>query len=303
MTEDDFTPSLILSFLSGNRHRWVRHRVCPECHCPHIYEERKFNPHDEGYVNAEFVGGRIIQPIDHIIAKITLEDTFTVIDIDGMEINFEVTFGSTPTINGKRLNVDWDDEITSGLREGHRIELDFLRNNETSQSKYTVEGIILKCDHCELIQPKNQPVLSHEFWQAMVENGAPEFYLRPFDNIIAEYEESNISYTNLFRNYDAHPWECQIDYEPEHVLRDFMHILYDQVRTKAMEIENEKRRALDEAFSKWRMDLPHQVNKWRQTLGLDSLDLHLINLYLFEEESDFYLNQEDRKELLKECGQ
>ena len=103
MTEDDFTPSLILSFLSGKRHRWVSHRVCSECNCPHIYEERKFNPHHEGHENGEFIGGRIIQPIDHVIAKITLEDTFSSIEIDGVEINLEVTFETMKPLNRHTL--------------------------------------------------------------------------------------------------------------------------------------------------------------------------------------------------------
>ena len=303
MSDDWFSPSLILSFLSGRRHYRVAHRVCTECDCPHIYQERKFSQRMVGQDNAEFVGGRIIQPLDNVIAKITLESTIHRFEIDGNEVNLEVNLDSSSTVNGMRLNVDWgDDDILSELREGHRIELDYVQDDELSQWSYITEGNILKCGDCGVNQPEQQPALSLEFWQTMIENGAPVFYLRPLNEIIAEYEESDLSYTDLFRKYDAHPWECEIDYQPEHVLRNFMHILYDQVRTKAMEIDSERRRAYEEAFSKWKSDLPNHIDAWKEALGLEALDLHLINLYMFEEESDFQLNQAERKELLLECG-
>ena len=300
MSDDWFSPSFILSFLSGKRHYRIAHRVCTECDCPHIYQDMKFSQDLVGQDNAEFMGGRIIQSIDNVIGKITLRSTIHRFEIDGNEVNLELNLDSSSTVNGERLNVDWSEDIIPGLKEGYKIELDYVQNDELSQWSYTAEGYSLKCDHCGSIQPEQQPPLSLEFWQTMVENGAPKFYLRPVNEIVAEYEESDLSYTDLFRKYDAHPWECEIDYQPEFELRNFMHILYDQVRTKAMEINEKRRRAYEKAFSMWKSELPNRLDAWRQSLGFETLDIHLINLYLFEEESDFHLKQEERKDLLME---
>ena len=111
-----------------------------------------------------------------------------------------------------------------------------------------VKGKWIKGDCGE--QPKKQGVLTKGQWQFFVDKGAPEFYLKDIGEIAAEAVENNLSCTNIFRKYKAHPYEAAMPSEADrdsqifggrNSLRDTCFILYDQVRDKIGTLQDLKR--------------------------------------------------------------
>lgn len=296
-----FTPEFILANFEGDYQHPVRHRVCAECNCKQIFLEHQFEPSGIKSNYGDFMGGRIIQPVEFVIGKITLESTINRWEFQGKVIEYEINFNDQPTVNGKRLRVDWEEEITSGLREGHRVDLDFRLNGEMMTISFLSLGESLVCGDCKKIQPENQPPLSQEFWNQIVEKGAPRFYKKNLKEIRAEMEENNWNYRDIFSHHDADPWECELECEDEENLRNIMHILYDQVRVISFELKEERDKIFRANFNHWRKQLPIKINAWRISLKLSVIDIHFINLYLFENESEFKLKQDERKKLLSDC--
>ena len=226
-SELSFTPEFILANFEGNYPHPVGNGVCAECNCHQIFQEHQFEPSDTIANYGEFIGGRIIQSVECVIGKINLENTISRMEIKGEVIEYEIAFGNRPSINGKRLRVDWEHGITSGLREGHRIDLDFISDGEIMTISFLSLGKSLVCGDCKKIQPEKQPPLSQKFWN-----------------------EDKIFRAN---------------------------------------------------FNHWRKQLPIKINAWRISLKLSVIDIHFINLYLFENESEFKLKQDERKKLLSDC--
>ena len=303
MSDNDlsFTPEFILANFEGNYPRPVRHRVCAECNCKQIFQKHQFETSDIIANYGDFIGGRIIQPVDFVIGKITLESTISRLEIQGEVIEYEMSFSSQPSINGKRLRVDWEHGITSGLREGHRIDLDFISDGEIMTISFLSLGKSLVCGDCKKIQPEKQPPLSQKFWNEIVEMGAPKFYKKNLEEIRAEMEKNDWNYGDIFSHHDAHPWQCELECEDEQDLREIMHILYDQVRDVSLKLREEKDKIFRAKFNHWRKQLPTKINAWRISLQLGMIDIHFINLYLFENESEFKLKQDERKKLLSDC--
>jgi len=240
----------------------------------------------------KFLNGRIFQPVNHLIGEISLKESIfrTTHDTDGF-----VRF-SKGEEGHKKIVVEWVNGITSILCVNHTIELDYRFEQSKNTIQYKVSEKALWCSDCGKKQPEKQPILPIGFWEDVVNKGAPDFFKREIDDILDEIKSSGMSYTKLFEKYNAHPWSSKV---PNN-LRDILHLFYDQVRAKQQEIDGRERKEAKKREKIWREQLPKSIEIWKDRNHIKSLDIHLINLFLFENEFEISLNESERKALLKQ---
>ena len=292
MNDLNLSPTNVLSGMV--RKRFKIHRICNKCYSTEIYEHPKIIPVDD--VNQilqnetiyEFAGGRIIQPVNHIIGRVSIEDSLFSTTTKGNTI----TMSLSPI---KKININWNPGISSGISNGHTIELDYVVKNQKIILRYSVTGNAFSCDNCGETQTQTQPILPVEFWDKMVRKGAPEFYKREIDDILLEIRTTGLWYTDIFRKYEAHPWECDVNEN----LRDTLHIFYSQVRERHSLIIDEERIKSKKRETAWKAKLPKYIGEWKNKNKISDLDIHFIHLFFFENDFEFTLNGKERRTLFE----